>query len=109
MVKASVEEDWNGGCTYWTDLNTGGGYSRPVSGVWTYARAYDEQMAARINDFIQANGAPLLGIENQPAAWVIWLLVGQSTMSIVIQGIVFFGQTVRALFSSRWAVGGAYR
>lgn len=68
-MKASVEEDCDDLCTYRTDLNTGGGDSRPVSDVWTDARAYDEQMAARINDFIQANGAPLLVIENQPATW----------------------------------------
>jgi hypothetical protein len=62
-----------------------------------------------IHDFIQANGAPLLGIENQPAAWVIWLLVGQSTISIVIQGIVLSAQVLRAFFSTRSTASGAAR
>jgi hypothetical protein len=98
VVKASVEEDCNDGCTYRTDLVTQSGQSRPINEVWTDQEAQDRDMADQINAFILANDTPVLVIDNPMTAWVIWLVIGLSVMSLLIQDVVLVAQLAKSLF-----------
>jgi len=94
IVAQSCDSD---GCTYRTELRTQGGTRRAISEVWTDQHSEDEALASKINDFLADSAAPTLVIEQQPQAWVLWLLGGLSLMAIVIQGFVLLGQIVRPL------------
>jgi hypothetical protein len=99
ISEAYVEHDCpSDGCTYRTALRTQGGSSQPISEVWTDQQAQDLQLADEVNAFISNSEAPTLVVDQQPQAWVIWLVGGLAVMAVVIQGLALIAQIVRALF-----------
>jgi len=96
VTEAYVQEDCDDGCTYRTALRTEDG-SRPLNEVWTDQQDYNNQVADQINTFINNGRAPTLVIDDQPALWVILLLLGLTAMALGIEVIVFGAQAIGAL------------